>query len=199
MSTTVLESPKQETKAPTTRPLPDPAWVTAEQVEEMDGDYPRVEIWYGQLKVKMPARPRRAHGKMQARISRFLDAHADENNLGDVYCESGTLLRRAPDVLFGPDVAFYSSGREHDHPTYYTGGPDLVVEILSPNNTRAQVEEKIDLYLRHGSRQVWVADLIATTVTVHTLTDEPKILGVNDTIDGGEVLPGLQLPVARLF
>ena len=174
-------------------------WVTAEQVAEMTDDYPRVELWYGQLRVKMPARPRKEHGEAQIEIGALLRNHVKPNNLGRLFSESGVLLREEPDVLFGPDVAYYAAGRGDGHPTYFRGGPDLVVEIRSPSNTQAQITEKVDIYFRYGTRLVWVIDLIAQQVVVHTPAGEPRVLTAGDALDGGDVLPGFSCKVADLL
>ena len=206
MSTATLDAPpRRPRQKPTLRPAPArpvedrPAWVTADQVAAMTNDYPRVEIWYGELRVKMAARPRKEHGEVQIEVGGLLREHIKPRKLGKLFSESGVLLREEPDVLFGPDVAFYASGRGEGHRTFYRGGPDLVVEIRSPSNTQPQITEKIDIYFRYGTRLVWVVDIVALTVTVHRPDAEPQVLQAGDTLDGGDVLPGFSVRVSELF
>ncbi len=116
-----------------------------------------------------------------------------------MFNESGVLLRREPDVLYGPDVAFYATGRGDGHEFYFMGGPDLVVEILSPTNTRREVAEKIDIYFRYCTRLVWVVNIPSLTITAHRPDAKPTSHGPRATLDGGEVLPGFACRVGELF
>jgi Uma2 family endonuclease len=116
--------------------------------------------------------------------------------------ECGYVLRRNPDTVRGPDASFVSSERlaawEARGP-FFEGAPDLAVEVLSPSNTRREIEEKVSEYLAAGGREVWVADPEARRITVHRPDEGPRDLGPDDTLDGGDLLPGFDVPVAELF
>ena len=77
--------------------------------------------------------------------------------------------------------------------------PDLVVEILSPNDTVGELTQKLREYFAIGVMLVWVADPGAKCVfSYRSLTDvrefrEPHLL------EGDNVLPGFEVPVALLF
>lgn len=77
--------------------------------------------------------------------------------------------------------------------------PDLAIEVLSPDQNVGRFTEKIQFYLRHGVRLVWVVDPMAETVTVHRPDADPFTLGVGDTLTGEEVLPDFTLAVADVF
>ena len=77
--------------------------------------------------------------------------------------------------------------------------PDLAVEVVSPNDRPQEIADKVDLYLTHGVPLVWVAYPRSRQVVVHRPGQEPLILSEGDTLDGGDVLPGFQLPVAEVF
>ena len=77
--------------------------------------------------------------------------------------------------------------------------PDIAVEVLSPSDRMADALEKVAIDLRVGVRLVWLADPDRQTVVVFTAEALPTILGVDATLDGGEILPDLRLPVADLF
>ena len=190
MSVATLEPPARKSPSAAATVEAATPWVTADQVAEMTNDYPRLELWYGEMRVKMSSRPRIEHGEAQAKTTYLLGGHIYPQNLGRLFNESGVLLREVPDVLFGPDVAFYAAGKGEGHPTYFRGGPDLVVEIRSPSNSQAQITEKVDIYFRYGTRLVWVVDLIARQIVVHTPQGEPRVLTAADALDGGDVLPG---------
>ncbi|MEM6314782.1 MAG: Uma2 family endonuclease [Planctomycetota bacterium] len=177
----------------------DPTWVTAEQVAAMTADYPRVEIWYGELRVKMSSRPSKDHGEVQAEFTRVIANYVKAAKIGRTFNESGVLLRSEPDVLFGPDVAVYFGDRGDGHPTFYLGSPDFVVEVRSPSNTQRSIAEKIDIYFRFGCQMVVVADVVDRSLAVHQPDAEPLTLGLADTLTGGDVLPGFSVKVADLF
>ena len=77
--------------------------------------------------------------------------------------------------------------------------PDLVVEVLSPGNTPAEMARKRGEYFRSGVRLVWEIDPIARTVRVYTSESTVADLSPTDSLDGGAVLPGFSLPVAHLL
>jgi Uma2 family endonuclease len=143
------------------------------------------------------------HGLVAGRLFAALAAHAGRHRLGRVFAaETGFLLRRNPDTVRGPDVAFVTEERFVAQPpehAFFDGAPDLAVEVLSPGNRRGEVEAKVLDYLRCGSRQVWVVRQRQRSVTVHRPRAVPRILRDGDRLSGGRLLPGFELPVASLF
>jgi len=123
-------------------------------------------------------------------------------NLGAVTGEQGFM--HLPDgPVRGPDVAFTSwdrmaNRRRPDEPIPRMA-PDLVVEVLSPSNTPAEMDRKRGEYFRSGVRLVWEIDPRARTVRVYTSETGVADLTAADTLDGGSVLPGFTLPLAQLF
>jgi Uma2 family endonuclease len=77
--------------------------------------------------------------------------------------------------------------------------PDLVVEVLSPSNTPAEMARKRGEYFRSGVRLLWEIDPRTRTVRVYTSETAVGELSAADTLDGGAVLPGFTLPLAQLF
>ena len=55
------------------------------------------------------------------------------------------------------------------------------------------------MWLSYGSREVWVADPERVTITVYRLYQEPVTLTEDDTLEGGDLLPGFAVPVWQLF
>ena len=164
--------------------------------------HPRYELVEGVLKEIMAAS--RDHERTVIRTGRYMDIHVDTHGLGEVYGSNRAYVTvpDSPATSRMPDVSFVSAERL-DQPELagmlYNGAPDLAVEILSESNTPAQIAQKIDEYLSAGGRAVWVIDIDARTITVHTPTAPPLILTDTDTIDGGDYLPGFACPVADLL
>src|SRR6185437_13858542 len=77
--------------------------------------------------------------------------------------------------------------------------PDLVVEVLSKGNTRREMQRKLAAYFRAGVRLVWYVDPAKRTVRVYTAFDRSTLLGEDDTLDGGDVLPGFALSIRDWF
>ncbi|MBI5666413.1 MAG: Uma2 family endonuclease [Chloroflexi bacterium] len=167
-------------------------------------DEMRLELNEGELIVMSPASGK--HGVIAIRftvpIATFVNAH----QLGYVTAaETGYILYQSPDpngknIVRAPDVGFIAAGRlpEGLPDGYVPFAPDLAVEVVSPNDDADNLQLKIQQYLRYGTRLVWVAYPKSQTVVAHTPT-AVKTFGINDTFDGGEVLPGFTLPVRDIF
>lgn len=99
-----------------------------------------------------------------------------------------------------PDVAFISFARqpEPSHAAYNHQPPDLAVEVLSPSDDPAALRIKIVNYLRAGTT-VWVVDPIKQMVECYVPNASPRTLTVDDTLDGGDVLPGFEIAVRDIF
>ena len=104
--------------------------------------------------------------------------------------------------LRGPDVSYVSPAKLSAGPQrrpYPDLVPDLAVEVLSPGNTRQEMDEKLDDYFASGVELVWLVEPDAKTVRVYTARDAVTTLNETDTLDGGSVLPGFAVKVADLF
>jgi Uma2 family endonuclease len=142
-----------------------------------------------------------AHGEIAAGIIGRLWAHVTENKLGRVYTsETGFVLAREPDVVHGPDAAVVRSERVPARQRgFYEVAPDLTVEVMSPDDSYHYVHGKVMEYLEAGVRLVWVVDPERQTITVYQADRSGQILTIDDALDGGDVLPGFTVPVARIF
>jgi Uma2 family endonuclease len=102
-----------------------------------------------------------------------------------------------------PDLSFLSwerlPGRRIPKQPILGLAPDLAVEVLSPGNTGAEMALKVREYFLAGIRLVWLVDPHKRLVRAYTAPDQFVRLTEQDSLDGGDVLPGLQLPVKRIF
>jgi Uma2 family endonuclease len=135
--------------------------------------------------------------------------YVEDNGLGMVTGEQGG-YRLDPAFLFetelAPDVAFVRVDRlpSPTSPDYYRRAPqlalDLAVEVASENQFAPGLSAKAQTYLAFGTRLVWVIWPRYKRVDVWRLgEDAPTSLGVDDVLDGEDVVPGFTYPVARLF
>jgi Uma2 family endonuclease len=122
--------------------------------------------------------------------------------LGLVTGESGTIKLFAGLVRI-PDVAFASwdrlPGRKRPKEPIPLLAPDLVVEVLSKSNTRAEMKRKLGEYFGAGVRLVWLVDPRKRTVRVHTSVDQSVLLEEGQWLDGGDVLPGFRISLEEIF
>ena len=77
--------------------------------------------------------------------------------------------------------------------------PDLAVEVISRDNTREEMDRKLSDYFAAGVRLVWYVYPATREVRVYASPEKYVTLGAQDTLDGGDVLPGFQLPLATFF
>lgn len=137
-------------------------------------------------------------GKLLRRIGSYADAQA----LGEVLPPDGP-FRVAPTQVRLPDVSFFSRARLRGG--FFPAGaitdivPDLAIEVLSENNTRREMERKLREYFFAGVRLVWYVDPELRVADVYTAPDQSRRLGEADVLDGGDVLPGLRIPVAEIM
>ncbi len=175
--------------------------MTADELFMMPRRAHRYDLIKGELREMSPAGSE--HGALAARLTGALMQHVEEHDLGEVFgAETGFKLASNPDTVLGPDVAFVSN--ERIPPTgipvaYWPGAPDLAVEVVSPGNSRREIEEKIAEYLAAGVKIVWVISPKRRTVTVHQANAEPVSLNESDTLDGQDVIRGFKYSVARIF
>jgi Uma2 family endonuclease len=126
----------------------------------------------------------------------------DQYRLGVVAGEQG-MIRLAPDLVRIPDVSFVSrdqfpDGRVGREPVPFLS-PTLAVEVLSPSNSKAEMEQKLRDYFAAGSKLVWYLDPADRSVRVYTSPDHFTRLDESQTLDGGDVLPGFSLPIREWF
>ena len=173
---------------------------TAEELFNMPDDGYRYELVRGELRKMAPTGGE--HGWIESNINGSLIPYVKTNNLGRTFGgNTGFFLDRAPDSVRAPDVAFVRRERiEAIGKTirYWPEAPDLAIEVISPNDRYSEVNEKVADYLAAGTRMVVVVNPRNRTVNVHT-PDGAITLKLGDTLDGGEVVPGWQMPVADIF
>ena len=160
----------------------------------------RTELVRGDLVVMAPAGGR--HGQIAHTFALFIGIHVRDRSLGRVFAaETGFLLRRRPDTVRAPDVAFVTGERlGHETPAGFLAlAPDLAVEVVSPGDSTATVRDKVQDWLEAGTRLVWVVYPEARSVVAHRLGYAPETLSEEDTLSGVPVLSDFAVRVRELF
>ena len=175
--------------------------MTAEELLEMPDDGFRYELVRGEL-VKMPPAGHMSSFR-EMLIGSHLTVYVRENRLGRAYGASGGFrLESDPDTVLAPDAAFVRQERVEavgDGDGFFPGAPDLAVEVISPSDRYTEVDEKVAEWLAAGTRMVVVVNPRNRTVRVHRPTTDSVLLTEEDTLDGGDVVPGWEMPVADIF
>jgi Uma2 family endonuclease len=142
------------------------------------------------------------HGEVESRLDVKLALYAQETGSGRVMVgEVGIYTGRDPDTVRGADIVFISHGRyaRCGPSAFLDVPPELVVEILSPEDRPGQVKEKIQEYLSAGVDRVWFVDSRRRSVLVYHSSGQVETLETGDILRDEEILPGFSLPLSELF
>jgi Uma2 family endonuclease len=162
-----------------------------------DVDY---ELDHGRLIVMVP--PGESHASVQAFLAAELVNQGQRKRHGRAYSEVGIVLSRNPDTVLGADLAFIGKSKlpvRNSREGYLETIPDLVVEIRSKNDTRAELERKAAEYLSAGVGIVLIADPDAKTIADHRSGAEPRVYLARETLALDELIPGFRLDLAECF
>ena len=168
----------------------------------------RYEIVDGVL--HMPPGPPPDHQWICFRLALRLHQHVDERGLGvvmnaplDLLIQREPLRTRQPDILVvNAELTGITSPADLVGQPFLELPPLLVVEVLSPGNTRREIDERLVDYRSIGVPECWLVNFPTRSVEVLRLTAEAAtttaIFGMGDTLSC-EVLPGFSLPIADIF
>lgn len=178
-----------------------PQYMTAEDLWSLPDDGYRHELVRGEL-VRLPMSSMES-SSIAALIVGALVAFTRGTGLGLVMGADGAfILRRNPDTTRIPDVSFVRTERlpqVEDRRWFPEMAPDLAVEVLSPADLALDTNDKVLDYIDAGVRIVWIVDPLRRSVTVFTPDGLGRVLREHDVLDGGDVLPSVQLAIADLF
>lgn len=106
---------------------------------------------------------------------------------------------RALDVSFVTKARMESLNFSPSEIRFFPGAPDLAVEILSPNNTRREINERLADFFASGCQIAWVIDPVQECAEIcHSLTQR-RLLGPGGDLEGEDLLPGFRYRIADLF
>jgi Uma2 family endonuclease len=103
-----------------------------------------------------------------------------------------------------PDISYFSfakwpKGRRTPDSQPWDVVPDLAIEAISKNDVAWDVLEKVRIYFEVGVRAVWLIYPNQDVIHVFESFKQIRVLTRDDVLDGGEVIPGFQLPLSLLF
>jgi Uma2 family endonuclease len=174
--------------------------ITADELFDMPHHGMRLELVRGELRTMPPAGFE--HGDIAMQFWRLAQFVRDKNLGRCCSAETGFRLANDPDTVRAPDFAFVSRQRmpaEGPPKKFFPGAPDLAVEVLSPGDTTAEVDEKVLDWLNGGCRAVWVVDPRLRTVTVYHSPTEIRVCTSDGELADDTVVPGFRCKVSDLF
>jgi Uma2 family endonuclease len=129
------------------------------------------EMWEGVL--HMAPSPNRDHQTFEYQLLRWLDDHWAEPNGCQVYHQRNVAEAGSwPDNYRVPDLVLVTPGRFNiDQNEYFDGGPDVVVEISSPDD---ESHEKLDFYFKVGVSEVWIIERDSKRPEVYVRTSDGR-------------------------
>jgi len=177
-----------------TKPVTAGAFIAFITQPEKEGR--RFELIDGEIVEK---RPTQLHALIATLFIFRLSLYFQNNPIGWVFTE---LRIKLPDDNLNdtiPDVSVVlKEGREFDPNEPLTFMPDSAIEIKSPTDSLIKMRKKANYYLENGSKIVWLVDTQRQKDEVYTV-DDTEILGRNDALEGGDLLPDFKLSVSELW
>lgn len=173
--------------------------VTADDLEKLPSSGNHTELVRGVMIVREP--PGFQHGDIAVKVAVALSGFVRARDLGRVVSETGYVLATNPDTVRGPDVSFVRHETlPHPIPRGFARfAPNLVVEVLSPDDRPGEVLEKVADYLNAGTQLIWIIDPDRRQARVHRADGTVAVIGDTATLDGEDVLPGFSCPLAELL
>ena len=174
--------------------------LTYEEFRQLPDDGKRYELIHGEVHL-LPS-PSTRHQFVLQNLNLSLGAYVLENRLGEVWV-APLDVRLSDDTALQPDLIFVSNARaEIIQEDFIAGGPDLVVEILSPSTAAHDRATKLYVYAEAGVPEVWFIDPLVRTVEVLKL--QGKKYFVDSILAGDQILtssqiPSWQMPLTELF
>ncbi len=177
-----------------------PTW-TDQEFMALTQDGHRYEIVNGEL-VDM-GNSGAQHGYTCSLMLMALMVYVLSKKLGVVF-DSSTAFTMQNGNKRSPDISFFAKERLQGITKlpagFLDGAPDLVIEVLSPGNTVAELDEKMTEYFANGSRLAWIISPSQHYILVYRSPQEPdRLLKSGDFLDGEDVIPGFRYSVAELF
>jgi Uma2 family endonuclease len=173
--------------------------LTLEEFLRLPEEKPALEYMDGMVTQKVP--PKGRHCRLQLKLTDFFSDFAEPSGLAIALQELRTTYAGWSPV---PDVAVYLWDRipwdaTGEVPDDYYEPPDIAVEIVSPEQSRAGLVRKCEWYMANGVSIALLVDLDRRTVRLFRPGEPSVLLPGADVIDFAPVLPSLRLMVDDLF
>ncbi len=175
--------------------------LTADDLLRLCSEGVRGELIRGTLCETMPTGHQ--HGTIVTNLVIFLGSFIKPRKLGSLTAsDSGVWLERDPDTVRAPVIAYFSAQKiplDQRVTGFSQVVPDLVVEVVSPGDSRREINDKALMWLSYRTRLVWVVHPDTRTVDAHRVGAGALTLTQNDALHGFDALPGFTCKVRDIF
>lgn len=164
------------------------------------GDMGRYELVEGVIVPMSPTKP--LHGKYENRLGLLLSVFVEQHDLGEVMVgEVGIYVQRNPDTVRGADVLYISHERlsQASRNDFLDVAPELVIEVMSPNDRWIEVRRKLREYFMVGVMVVMVVEPEEEVVSLYRSLTDVQEFAPPDVVTLPDVLPGFKIPLELLF
>ena len=127
------------------------------------------EVVRGELRSMPPTQY--PHAEIIQRLIRRFDRQVDEKQVAILGSNFGLMITRDPLTCRSPDLALYWRNKIVVEDGLYWSPPDLIVEIISPSETKRRTNEKLEDYASVGVPEAWLISAEAQSVEVRLLKD----------------------------
>ena len=158
------------------------------------------EVVNGEIRIMPP--PKWNHTRIVLEINAAFTAQVEPREVMVVAAQFGLVIRRAPLTTRVPDLAIFIKSTIVEKDGYLHSAPQLVVEVISPSNTPAEIQEKLKDYASIGVPEIWV--FVAETKTVEVWYLEGGRLRCVRTVKEAGVLtprhfPDVKVDIAKVW
>jgi Uma2 family endonuclease len=175
--------------------------VTAEEFERFPHEppYDRFELVEGRVIRMSPVSFE--HGRVVMRLGLLLGRHLEQQAVGAIGADVGFKLASNPDTVRGPDIAFVRQDRVPPSGRgFFNGPPDLVIEVLSPDDRPGEVRAKTEQCLATGVAVVVIVDPEKRTTTTFRPGHSPLALASpSDLLDLSDAIAGFRCSLHEIF
>lgn len=174
--------------------------ITASYYRELPEGPPYYQLIDGNL--EMTPAPNSYHQIVARNLNRALDRYIADRDLGDLFFAPIDLYLADINV-FQPDFIFMAiDSQAHIKKDGIHGGPELVIEILSPSTAKFDLGHKKSVYARCGVLEYWIVDPETRSVTVFDFeksAEEPSAKLEETSALTSSLFPGLEISLADIF
>lgn len=173
--------------------------ITGDALYAMTGIGPS-ELIKGEIVERMPTGY--LHGRIESLIVTLINIFLRQHKLGKTFVgETGLFTSRDPDTVRAFDVAYMSNERfgQIQSRSYLDVAPELVVEVMSPDDSWTMIQEKLAEYFAAGVQVIWIVDPKLEQLHSYRAVNEIEIFQIDDTVTCEDLLPGFAMALREVF
>jgi Uma2 family endonuclease len=174
--------------------------MTADELLKLHIPNKRIDLVEGVAMVREPAGY--VHGRVTMNLTARLVLHLKDHPAGQLIAgATGFTLTKGPDTVRSPDIAYLRPGRapDPDAAGFAEIAPDLVVDVLSPEDRPREIQIRAGEWLKAGTQVVWVVDPRRQTTHVYRSDGTEEFIGTDGSLQGEDLLPGFSCPLAAIM